>query len=53
MCSSDLEKIKKNLSEEYGGASTNYGLNNYNVNIEDAKDIKIGKTIESIHSTSF
>lgn len=46
----DAERIKKNLSEEYGGASTNYGLNNYNVNIEDAKDIKIGKTIESIHS---
>lgn len=46
----DTEKIKKNLSEEYGGASSNYGLSNYNVYIEDAKDIKIKKTTESIQS---
>ena len=45
----DVEKIKKNLNEEYG-TNSNSGFGNYNVNIEDVKELKIEKTTESIES---
>ena len=44
----DFDKIKKNISEEFSVMSNSSFIQNYNVNVENTKDLVIEKTTENL-----